>query len=110
MGFAWAYGGMPAFRPYEIAEPDTSKAAMLALLLFDLNDKSSAARAGTELKNPNQLMMHGSFNGGAWRSAYTVDSIGEVSVLIYFMKIGAPYGVGAAAVLVGFLLKSFGVF
>jgi len=108
--FAWAYEGMPSFRPYEIAEPDTSKAAMLALLLFDLRDGSSAASPGTELSNPNQLMMHGSFNGGSWRCAYTVDSIGEMCVLLHFSQVGGPYLVGAAAVGVGVVLNYLGYF
>ena len=36
--FAMAYEGMPYFAPYEIFEPDTSKAVMLALLTFDIRD------------------------------------------------------------------------
>mmetsp|Transcript_18220 Transcript_18220/g.41517 ORF Transcript_18220/g.41517 Transcript_18220/m.41517 type:complete len:766 (-) Transcript_18220:87-2384(-) len=103
--FAWAYGGMPFFKPYEIAEPDTSKAVMLALLMFDLNDASSAGNPNTKLENPNQLMQYGSFNGGAWRCAYTVDSIGEVSVLVYFMKVGAPYFVALTSVGVAAAIK-----
>eukprot|EP00566_Odontella_aurita_P004693 CAMPEP_0113556302 /NCGR_PEP_ID=MMETSP0015_2-20120614/17185_1 /TAXON_ID=2838 /ORGANISM="Odontella" /LENGTH=761 /DNA_ID=CAMNT_0000457651 /DNA_START=72 /DNA_END=2357 /DNA_ORIENTATION=- /assembly_acc=CAM_ASM_000160 len=96
--FAWAYEGMPYFRPYEIFAPDSSKAVMLAMLLRDLNDPTSSANPATELNNPNQLFSYGSFHGGTWRCAYEVDSIGEASVLIYFGRVAAPYlGVAAAA-------------
>lgn len=89
--FAWAYEGMPYFKPYEIFAPETSNAVMSALLLFDLNDPSSVGNPVTKLNNPNQLFSYGSFNGGAWRCAYEVDSIGECSVLIYFARLAKPY-------------------
>jgi len=54
------------------------------------------------LKNPNELFSYGSFNGGAWRCAYEVDSIGEASVFVYFGRVAKPYaavvvGIGAVA-------------
>ena len=96
--FAWAYEGMPYFKPYEIAEPDLSKAVMLALLAYDLNDPSSAGNPKNTLANPNQLFSYGSFNGGVWRCAYEVDSIGEASVLLYFGRLAKPYLMVAGAV------------
>jgi len=99
--FAWAYEGMPYFKPYEIFAPNSSNAVMTALLFFDLNDKSSAGNPNTKLNNPNQLFSYGSFNGGAWRCAYEVDSIGEASVFVYFGRVAKPYVsvvVGAGAV------------
>jgi len=100
--FAWAYEGMPYFKPYEIFAPDSSNAIMTALLFFDLNDKSSVGNPNTKLKNPNELFSYGSFNGGAWRCAYEVDSIGEASVFVYFGRVAKPYaalvvGIGAVA-------------
>lgn len=100
--FAWAYEGMPYFKPYEIFAPETSNAVMSALLFSDLNDPKSAGNPKTPLNNPNQLFQWGSFNGGAWRCAYEVDSIGEASVLIYFSRVAMPYlgmiaAVGTAA-------------
>ena len=100
--FAWAYEGMPYFKPYEIFAPSTSNAVMTALLFFDINDTSSVANPNTKLSNPNQLFSFGSFNGGAWRCAYEVDSIGEASVFVYFGRVAKPYlsvavAVGAAA-------------
>lgn len=89
--FAWAYEGMPYFKPFEIFEPDTSKAVMLAILLFDLNDPTSVANPQTLLSNPNQLFSYGAFHGGLWRCAYEVDSIGEASVLLYFSRVAKPY-------------------
>lgn len=104
--FAWAYEGMPYFKPYEIFAPDSSNAIMTALLFFDLNDPSSAGNPRTKLNNPNQLFSYGSFNGGAWRCAYEVDSIGEASVFVYFGRVAKPYVsivVGVGAVVVAYL-------
>jgi hypothetical protein len=108
--FAWAYEGMPYFKPYEIFAPETSNAVMSAILFSDLNSPKSAGNPMTKLNNPNQLFSYGSFNGGAWRCAYEVDSIGETSVLIYFARIGTPYiaMIGVVGVAVG--AKFFGVF
>lgn len=100
--FAWAYEGMPYFKPYEIFAPKTSNAVMSALLFYDLNNPKSAGNPKTKLGNPNQLFQFGSFHGGNWRCAYEVDSIGEASVFIYFGRLALPYvgtatAVGAAA-------------
>jgi len=89
--FAWAYEGMPYFRPYEIFAPETSKAVMLALLTNDIRNKESVANPDVALSNPNELFKWNSFHGGVWRSAYTVSTIGEVSVFIYFSKTAIPY-------------------
>jgi len=70
-----------------------------------LNNPKSASNPKTSLSNPNQLFSFGSFHGGNWRCAYEVDSIGETSVLIYFMRIGAPYIAGSAVVALGVGLK-----
>jgi hypothetical protein len=96
--FAWAYEGMPYFKPYEIFAPETSNAVMSALLLFDLHDPKSVANAKTPLSNPNQLFSYGSFHGGLWRCAYEVDSIGEASVFRYFGRVAQPYLYAVAAV------------
>lgn len=106
--FAWAYEGMPYFKPYEIFAPETSNAVMSAILFADLNDPKSSGNPKNPLENPNQLFSHGSFHGGNWRCAYEVDSIGETSVLIYFMRIGAPYIAASAVVAVGVALKLLG--
>lgn len=42
--FAWAYGGMPYFKPYEIFEQDTTNAVMEALLVADVTSAESAVR------------------------------------------------------------------
>jgi hypothetical protein len=96
--FAWAYEGMPYFKPYEIFAPETSNAVMSAILFNDINNTKSAANPETKLNNPNELFKYGSFNGGAWRCAYEVDSIGEASVFIYFFREAKPY-IGVAAAL-----------
>lgn len=95
--FAWAYEGMPYFRPFEIFAPETSNAVMSAMLLFDLNDPNSAGNPQTPLANPNQLFSFGGFHGGLWRCAYEVDSIGEASVFLYFGRLARPYVLGGAA-------------
>lgn len=90
--FAWAYGGMPYFRPYEIFVQDTTNAVMAAILISNVTDKTSVAnpanRAAKGIKNPLELFKFNSVHGGLWRAAYKVDSIGEVSALIYFL--GGP--------------------
>jgi len=43
-----------------------------------------------DLANPLQLFTSGAFHGGVWRAAYKVGSIGEVSVLIHFVKVLRP--------------------
>eukprot|EP00565_Helicotheca_tamesis_P005700 CAMPEP_0185725514 /NCGR_PEP_ID=MMETSP1171-20130828/1749_1 /TAXON_ID=374046 /ORGANISM="Helicotheca tamensis, Strain CCMP826" /LENGTH=756 /DNA_ID=CAMNT_0028393659 /DNA_START=70 /DNA_END=2340 /DNA_ORIENTATION=+ len=106
--FAWAYEGMPYFKPYEISAPSTSNAVMSAILMYDLNDTASAGNPKVKLNNPNQLFQFGSFNGGAWRCAYEVDSIGEASVLIYFSRIAAPYIGIVTAAGAAFVAKYFG--
>jgi hypothetical protein len=95
--FAWAYEGMPYFKPFEIFAPETSNAVMSALLVYDLNDSKSVGNPKTKLDNPNQLFSYGSFHGGLWRCAYEVDSIGQASVLLYFSRMAQPvlFGVGA---------------
>ena len=40
--FAWAYAGMPYFKPYEIFVQDTTNALMAAVLISDITDKTSA--------------------------------------------------------------------
>mmetsp|Transcript_4324 Transcript_4324/g.8276 ORF Transcript_4324/g.8276 Transcript_4324/m.8276 type:complete len:756 (+) Transcript_4324:35-2302(+) len=99
--FALAYEGMPYFKPYEIFEPDTSKAVMLALLTNDLRNKKSVANPSVTLENPNELFAYNQFHGGSARCAYTVSSIGEVSVLIALGRSAAPVLPVLAAMVAG---------
>jgi len=97
--FAWAYEGMPYFKPYEIFAPETSNAVMSAILFNDINNEKSNKNPKTKTyKNPNQLFSYGSFHGGVWRCAFTIDSVGESSVLLYFSRVAAPYVVALAGV------------
>jgi hypothetical protein len=106
--FAWAYEGMPYFKPFEIFAPETSNAVMSAILFYDLNDPCSAGNPKVKLNNPNQLFSFGSFHGGLWRCAYEVDSIGEASVFLYFGRIGWPYAVAVGGAAVAFLWSASG--
>ena len=108
--FAWAYEGMPYFKPYEIFAPETSNAVMSAILFSDLSNTKSASNPATKLNNPNELFKYGSFNGGAWRCAYEVDSIGEASVFIYFFREAKPYIGVAAALTAAVTVKLLGFF
>lgn len=83
--FAMAYGGMRFFKPMEVFQQETSNAVMGALLLRDVCDSSTPSNPSLPLKNPLQLFSYGSFHGGVWRMAYTVDSIGTASVLAYLL-------------------------
>lgn len=42
--FAWAYGGMPYFKPFEIFQQETTNAIMAALLIANVTNKASAVR------------------------------------------------------------------
>jgi hypothetical protein len=90
--FGWAYGGMPYFQPYEIFQQDTTNGVMGAMLIYDVTNTGSAAnpsnRSKFSIENTLELFKWNSVHGGVWRAAYTVDSIGEVSVLIHFL--GGP--------------------
>jgi len=97
--FAWAYEGIPHFKPHEVATPDVSNNVMSAILFYDLNDDESVANPKNPLDNPNSLFSYGSFNGGCWRCAYKMNSIGEASVLIYFGKLAMPYVITGLAVI-----------
>lgn len=106
--FAWAYDGMPYFRPYEIPVQDTSNAVMAALLIHDVRNKAAPANPSYPLKNPLELFKFNSFHGGLWRSGYTINTIGEVSVLIHFIKVGKPVIFVFAILAVAALLRFFG--
>ncbi len=60
---------------------------MAALLLADINDPSSAANPAVQLRNPLELFSRNAVHGGAWRMPYRFNSVGEVAVLIHFVKV-----------------------
>mmetsp|Transcript_20526 Transcript_20526/g.56660 ORF Transcript_20526/g.56660 Transcript_20526/m.56660 type:complete len:751 (+) Transcript_20526:108-2360(+) len=107
--FAWAYEGMPYFKPYEIFAPETSNAVMSAILMYDLNDPKSSGNPKTPHSNPNQLFSYGSFHGGVWRCAYEIDSIGEASVFLYFGRVAQPYLLAAGGVVAAGAAAYFGM-
>jgi len=88
--FAWAYDGMPFFRPFEIFDQDTSNAVMASILIYDLRSSKSIAQPTTPLKNPLEMFRETSFHGGVWRAGYKVGTIGEVSVIVHFIKVLRP--------------------
>lgn len=89
--FGWAYGGMPYFG-YEIFKQETTNAVMAALLIDNvLNEKSPKnpkSAAGKLVENSLELFKSQAVHGGLWRSPYKLDTIGEVSVSIYFALFG----------------------
>jgi len=95
--FAWAYGGMPYFK-YEIFKQETTNAVMAAMLMHDtLNaqtPKNPNNKAKFGIDNSLELFRTQAVHGGLWRSPYKVDSLGEVSALIYFGQLAAPYVAG----------------
>jgi hypothetical protein len=90
--FAWAYGGMPYFKPFEIFKQETTNAVMASLLLYNVcfNDgpKCPANRSKYGIENSIELFKTQGVHGGLWRAGYQIDSIGETSALVYFM--GGP--------------------
>jgi hypothetical protein len=91
---------MPYFK-FEIFKQETTNAVMAAMLMHDtLNPagpKNPANRAKFGVDNSLELFRTQSVHGGLWRSPYKVDSLGEVSALIYFGGLAAPYLLAAAA-------------
>jgi hypothetical protein len=104
--FAWAYEGVPFFKPMEIFDPETSHSVMTAILLYDLNEPRSVANPKNKLRNPLELFASGAFHGGVWRMAYTFGSTGEISVLVALAKFALPYIV-VAAILIWVLVTRF---
>lgn len=84
--FAMAYGGMKYFKPMEVFQQETSNAVMGALLVRDVCDSATPSNPSLPIKNPLQLFSYGSFHGGVWRMAYTIDSIGTPAVLGYLLE------------------------
>jgi len=84
--FHWAYQGMPYFQPLEIFEPSTSNAIMTALLCVDLQSSNSVSQPTTSLSHVMEMFIDKSVHGGAWRCAYSMDSLGEASVFVYFAR------------------------
>jgi len=108
--FAWAYDGMPFFRPMEIFQQETSNAVMGALLIHDVRNPDSASnpKGKSKLTNPLELFSRTSFHGGVWRCAYKIGTIGEVSVLIHFFKVLRPVLILSFLVVLGAIVyKAF---
>jgi hypothetical protein len=86
--FAWAYGGMPYFG-YEIFKQETTNAIMAAILIQDVYNewgpKNPKNRKTFGINSALEVFKWQSVHGGLWRSPYKVDSIGEVSILVYFL-------------------------
>lgn len=117
--FGWAYGGMPYFKPFEIFQAETTNALMAAQLIYDVTSPNSGGnpknRAKYNIQTPLEIFRLCSYHGGVWRSAYKVDSIGEVSVIIHFLGGPKTFLFVAYAILIGLAavtfmaLKRFGV-
>jgi len=105
--FAWAYSGMPYFKPFEIFDQDTSNAVMSAILIHDINNPKAAANPNTPLHNPLEMFKYNGFHGGVWRAGYKVGSVGEVSVLIHFLSYAKPLFVLIFVFLIYSILKRF---
>ena len=86
---------------------------MAAMLMHDLlnpaSPKNPANRKKFGITNSLQLFQTQAVHGGLWRSPYKVDSLGEVSALIYFSQLAAPYVFGLTT-LAGFAIFSGKVF
>ena len=93
--FAWAYGGMPYFG-FEIFKQETTNAIMAAILIQDVYNewgpKNPKNRKTFGINSALEVFKWQAVHGGLWRAPYKVDSIGEVSVLVYFMtRFVRPY-------------------
>jgi len=90
--FQWAYFGMPYFVPFEIFKQETTNAVMCALLVGDMVNpeasKNPKNRKAKGLDNTLEIFKTEAVHGGLWRCAYQLDTIGEVSAIVYFL--GGP--------------------
>jgi len=92
--FAWAYGGMPFFKPYEIFQQETTNALMAALLIADVQTRTASLsdrkkKTDTSVRDePLAVFRSNQLHGGMFRSGYSANSIGVPAVLAYFM--GGP--------------------
>jgi hypothetical protein len=84
--FAAAYHGMSMFVPMEVFRQETSTAVMGALLVHDVIFKDGVAYPSTLLRNPLCVVREESMNGGVWRCAFKIGSIGHVAVMAYYAK------------------------
>ena len=103
--FRWAYDGMSFFPAVEIFDQETSNPVMTALLLADLNDSESAANPKTELRNPLEMFSKNAIHGGAWRMPYKFNSVGEIAVLIHFMKAYGKFALIILFVLIYLIMR-----
>jgi hypothetical protein len=111
---------VPFFKPMEIFTQEVSHAVMTAILINDLRNKKAVANPDTPLRNPLELFSSAGFHGcvrvssqrwlsnardvvlsrsGVWRMAYKFGSVGEIAVLVHFVKVGAPYVLGLLVLL-----------
>jgi hypothetical protein len=87
---------------------DTSNAVMGALLIHDVANPASVANPSVKLENQILQFSSGSFHGGIWRNAYTIDSIGAMAAVSFYLNKYAPVltvGVAGVAGWVAWLLK-----
>lgn len=100
--FAAAYEGFHLFKPMEVAYQELAMTMCAALLVSDLKDPKSAARASTKLPHPLCLFQRTSFHGGVWRCAHSIDTIGVPAAAYHYLVMVWPHiliGVVIVAVL-----------
>jgi hypothetical protein len=97
--FKAGYSGWKYFRPLEVFMPETSNTVMFALLCHDLFNPDCKSKPEYKLDHPLSLFTLGSFHGGIWRCAYTIESVGIPAALTYYIPRAMPYLVGGVAVL-----------
>lgn len=78
---------MGFFPAVEIFDQETSNPVMAALLLADLKNPKAVANPKVTLRNPQEMFAHNAIHGGAWRMPYKFNTVGEVAVLIHFIKV-----------------------
>jgi hypothetical protein len=74
------------FKPNEFYDPETVSAVMALLLICDLRDPTALAQPGVALAHPLDLIQDNAWHGGAWTSAFSLDSMGAVAYVLYLLK------------------------
>jgi hypothetical protein len=85
---AAAYAGAHRFG-VEVFDPSTSNTLMAALLVHDLRNERAAARPGTALSHPLELLWQGANHGGLWRGAFEPRSVLGLAVALGMVQRGA---------------------
>jgi hypothetical protein len=80
------YRGLPAFKPMEVFEEETSRSVMGLLLLHDLSQPFPGHSVSVARTEPLRIMSSTAFHGGAWRCGVKFGGLGIPATLIAYLR------------------------